>query len=117
MKITKYLIRFAFFITLTLQLCACEKMNSSNSKSSIKNPMAVYSVQGPNGLIYDIRGPANASDDEVISWLIDYLEPSRSVKHMPSMIDLTINGEPVPCLVNPNLGKNIYPNRISISCP
>ena len=36
--------------------------------------MPIYSVQGPDGRIYDIEGPKGASDAQVISALQDYLE-------------------------------------------
>ena len=31
--------------------------------------MPIYSVQGPDGRIYDVEGPAGASDEQIISFL------------------------------------------------
>jgi len=35
--------------------------------------MPIYSVQGPDGRIYDIEGPEGASDAQVISALEEHL--------------------------------------------
>ena len=117
MKPTYFLIKLTFFISLALLLSACEKIDSSSLTSTFKKTTVIYKVQGPNGRIYEIEGPPNASEAQVINFLKSIIEPSSSTNYLPPMVDLTINGEPVPCSVHPNLLKDVFPNRISISCP
>ena len=109
--------RFFFFISLTLLLAACDRLESSSVAIAPKKQTVIYSVQAPNGKIYEVEGPPNASDVQIISFLKSIIEPNTSTMNPPAMVDLTVNGEPVPCSVHPNLLKDIFPNRISISCP
>jgi hypothetical protein len=116
-------LKCAFLVFATLHLCACEKLNLASPSITSKKSTAIYSVQAPDGRIYEVEGPKDASEKEVINFLRSIIEPEPSFINMPSYtnmpttVDLTINGLPVPCSVDTNYLKHIFPNRISISCP
>ena len=43
--------------------------------------MPIYSVQGPDGRIYDVEGPAGASDAQIISFLRRQMASAAPTEH------------------------------------
>ena len=48
--------------------------------------MPIYSVQGPDGRIYDVEGPAGASDEQIIAFLQQQLAASSEQKPKEGLI-------------------------------
>jgi hypothetical protein len=48
--------------------------------------MPIYSVKGPDGRIYDVEGPAGASDEQVIAFLQQHLAASPEQKPKEGLI-------------------------------
>jgi len=54
--------------------------------------MPIYSVQGPNGKIYDIEGPAGASEQQIIATLQQHLTEAPAPAKQPSILESGARG-------------------------
>ena len=72
---------------------------TSFSKDVQTNPkQCIFSVQAPNGIIYEIQGPCNSSQDDVFKALSYFLNKDVSTMQSTNSKIISINGRLLYCV-------------------